>query len=299
MEQLFIGVALLLIVIGVAIWVWGSYKQGKLFRSPEGEGGRKSLNLKTVEQKDLFEFLVRADFGVEMAALIAEEPGDLETKLLEFVQVPDHSDRSLAQSPKPSVYLFVGVNGVGKTSAIGKLALRLRSQDQKVLLGACDTFRAAAAEQLQTWASEVGVDIVTGPANSDPSAVAYQTVQKAIEQNYDYVLLDTAGRLQNKQDLMDELGKIKRVVEKQIPLAETLLVLDATTGQNGLSQAQAFNQIVDLTGIILTKFDSSAKGGMIFNVQRALKRPVKLLGTGEGIADLQTFHAEEFVKTLL
>ncbi|MDR2538624.1 MAG: signal recognition particle-docking protein FtsY [Bifidobacteriaceae bacterium] len=299
MEQLFIGVALLLIVIGIAIWVWSSYRQGKLFRSPAGEGGRTRLSLKTVEQKDLFEYLVRADFGVEMSALIAEEPGDLETKLLQFVQVPEYPSRALSNQLKPSVYLFVGVNGVGKTSTIGKLARRLGAQNQKVILGACDTFRAAASDQLQTWAAEVGADIVTGTANSDPSAVAYQTVQKAISGNYDYVLLDTAGRLQNKQDLMDELSKIKRVVQKQIDLCETLLVLDATTGQNGLSQAKAFNQAVDLSGIVLTKFDSSAKGGMIFNVQRALKRPVKLLGTGEGIADLQIFDPEEFVQSLL
>jgi fused signal recognition particle receptor len=297
--NLFIGVAFLMIVVGLAIWLWGSYKNGKLFKTNQIETKQKGLRLKTVEQTELFEFLVRADFGVEMAALIAEEPGNLESKLTEFVEVPNSPSRDLNLTGDPAVLLFVGVNGVGKTSTIGKLARRLRSQNKSVLLAAADTFRAGATEQLQTWASEVGAQIETGSYQSDPSAVAFRAVERAKAEKIDVVLVDTAGRLHNKLDLMNELAKIKRVIEKTTPISETLLVLDATTGQNGLSQAKSFNQAVDISGIVLTKFDSSAKGGMVFNVQRALSRPVKLLGTGEGIADLETFNARDFVQSLL
>jgi fused signal recognition particle receptor len=297
--NLFIGVAFLMIVLGLAIWIWGSYKKGKLFQANQTEFHRQGLQLKTVEQASLFEFLVRADFGVEMAALIAEEPGDLETKLTAFVEVPQHPDRNLSTEIQPSVFLFVGVNGVGKTTTIGKLARRLRAQGKSTLLVAADTFRAAGTEQLQTWAAEVGAKIEVGLPQADPASIAYAAVQRAKTENIDVVLIDTAGRLQNKSDLMDELKKIKRVIEKILPISETLLVLDATTGQNGLAQAKAFNQAVNISGIVLTKFDSSAKGGMVFNVQRALSRPVKLLGTGEGVADLETFNPQDFIQSLL
>jgi fused signal recognition particle receptor len=234
-----------------------------------------------------------------MAALIAEEPGDLESKLTQFVEVPQHPDRNLNTATRPAIFLFVGVNGVGKTTTIGKLARRLRAQNKSVLLVAADTFRAAGTEQLQTWAAEVGAKIEVGLPQTDPGSIAYAAVQRAKTEKIDVVLIDTAGRLQNKSDLMDQLTKIKRVVEKILPISETLLVLDATTGQNGLAQAKAFNQAVDISGIVLTKFDSSAKGGMVFNVQRELSRPVKLLGTGEGVADLETFNPQDFVRSLL
>jgi fused signal recognition particle receptor len=297
--NLFIGVAFLFIVLGLAIWIWGNYKKGKLFKATQTELNRHGLRLKTVEQNNLFEFLVRADFGVEMAALIAEEPGDLEAKLATFVEVPEHPNRNLNTEIQPSVFLFIGVNGVGKTTTIGKLARRLRAQNKSVLLVAADTFRAAGTEQLQTWAAEVGAEIEVGLPQADPGSIAYAAVQRAKAEKIDFVLIDTAGRLQNKSDLMNELKKIKRVIEKILPISETLLVLDATTGQNGLAQAKAFNQAVNVTGIVLTKFDSSAKGGMVFNVQRALARPVKLLGTGEGVADLETFNPQDFVRSLL
>jgi fused signal recognition particle receptor len=168
-----------------------------------------------------------------------------------------------------------------------------------VVLGAADTFRAAATEQLSTWAQRVGVDVVTGPEGSDPASVAFESVQRGTQEGVDVVVVDTAGRLQNKQGLMDELGKVKRVVERQAPVSEVLLVLDATTGQNGLVQARVFRDVVDVTGIVLTKLDGSAKGGIVVQVQRELGVPVKLVGVGEGADDLAPFEAEAFVDALL
>jgi fused signal recognition particle receptor len=260
------------------------------------------LKLKTVEQKDLFDRLVQADFGVEMARTVVEESQkdhDLRQVLLEKINPPEISDRKLNDQAHPSVWLFVGVNGVGKTSVIGKLSSQYVNRKQRVLLGACDTFRAAASEQLETWAKLSGADIVQDRPGADPSSVAYRTLEKAQNEQYDLVLLDTAGRLQNRQNLMDELAKIKRVVEKRVPITETLLVLDANTGQNALAQAEAFSQIVNLTGIVLTKLDSSAKGGLAFSVQKKLQKPVKLLGVGESIGDLEPFNPQTFVDSLL
>ena len=187
---------------------------------------------------------------------------------------------------KPGVVLVVGVNGSGKTTSVGKLARVLVAQDKTVVLGAADTFRAAATEQLSTWGERVGVDVVTGPEGSDPASVAFESVRTGVERGVDVVVVDTAGRLQNKAGLMDELGKVKRVVEKQAPVTEVLLVLDATTGQNGLVQARVFRDVVDVTGIVLTKLDGSAKGGIVVAVQRELGVPVKLVGVGEGADDL-------------
>jgi len=207
-----------------------------------------------------------------------------------------HVDR---HDGKPGVALVVGVNGTGKTTTVGKLARVLVAENKQVVLGAADTFRAAAAEQLTTWGERVGVPAVRGPEGSDPASVAFEAVKTGVEQEADVVLVDTAGRLQNKAGLMDELGKVKRVVEKQAPVTEVLLVLDATTGQNGMIQARVFGEVVDVTGIVLTKLDGSAKGGIVVAVQRELGVPVKLVGLGEGADDLAPFDPETFVEALL
>jgi fused signal recognition particle receptor len=199
----------------------------------------------------------------------------------------------------PGVVLVVGVNGTGKTTTVGKLARILVAEDRTVVLGAADTFRAAAVDQLATWGERVGVEVVRGPEGSDPASVAFQAVQEGVDRGIDTVLVDTAGRLQNKAGLMDELGKVKRVIEKQAPVTEVLLVLDATTGQNGLVQARVFSEIVDVTGIVLTKLDGSAKGGIVVAVQKDLGVPVKLVGLGEGPDDLAPFDPGAFVDALL
>jgi fused signal recognition particle receptor len=200
---------------------------------------------------------------------------------------------------KPGVVLVVGVNGAGKTTTVGKIGRILVAQDRRVVMGAADTFRAAAVEQLATWGERVGVDVVRGPEGSDPASVAFEAVKVGSEHGVDTVLVDTAGRLQNKAGLMDELGKVKRVIEKQAPVTEVLLVLDATTGQNGMIQARVFSEVVDVSGIVLTKLDGSAKGGIVVAVQRELGVPVKLVGLGEGADDLAPFDAEAFVDALL
>jgi fused signal recognition particle receptor len=200
---------------------------------------------------------------------------------------------------RPAVVLVVGVNGTGKTTTVGKLARMLVADDRDVVLGAADTFRAAAADQLTTWGDRVGVPTVRGPEGSDPASVAFDTVRAGIEQEADVVLVDTAGRLQTKVGLMDELGKVKRVVEKHGPVDEVLLVLDATIGQNGMAQARVFGDVVDVSGIVLTKLDGTAKGGIVVAVQRELSVPVKLVGLGEGADDLAPFEPEAFVDGLL
>src|SRR5690606_34887351 len=209
----------------------------------------------------------------------------------------DRSVRALphgdpAAGGKPAVVLVVGVNGTGKTTTTGKLARVLVADGRTVLLGAADTFRAAAVEQLATWGERVGVEVVRGAEGTDPASVAFEAVKQGVERGADTVVVDTAGRLQNKAGLMDELGKVKRVIEKQAPVTEVLLVLDATTGQNGMVQARVFSEVVDVTGIVLTKLDGSAKGGIVVAVQRELGVPVKLVGLGEGPDDLAPFDAE-------
>ena len=199
----------------------------------------------------------------------------------------------------PAVLMVVGVNGTGKTTTCGKLARVLVADGRTVLLGAADTFRAAAADQLETWGSRVGAETVRGPEGGDPASVAFEAVKRGTEAGVDVVLIDTAGRLHNKVGLMDELGKVKRVVERHGPVAETLLVLDATTGQNGLAQARVFTEVVDVTGIVLTKLDGTARGGIVISVQRELGVPVKLVGLGEGADDLAPFDPTVFVDALL
>ncbi|MCL1900414.1 MAG: signal recognition particle-docking protein FtsY, partial [Promicromonosporaceae bacterium] len=200
----------------------------------------------------------------------------------------------------PAVVLVVGVNGTGKTTTCGKIARLLVADEQTVLLGAADTFRAAAADQLATWGARVGVDVVRADREgADPAAIAFEAVRQGKDRQVDVVLVDTAGRLQNKQGLMDELGKVSRVVQRVAPITETLLVLDATTGQNGLTQARVFKEAVGVTGIALTKLDGTAKGGIVVAVQRELGVPVKLVGLGEGPDDLAGFDVEQFVDGIL
>ena len=211
----------------------------------------------------------------------------------------DRSIKALPHAEAPSVLLVVGVNGTGKTTTVGKLARVLVADGRRVVLGAADTFRAAAADQLQAWASRVGADVVRGAEGADPASVAFDAVDKGIAAGADVVVIDTAGRLHTKTGLMDELGKVKRVVEKRAAVDEVLLVLDATIGQNGLAQARVFADVVDITGVALTKLDGTAKGGIVFRVQQELGVPVKLVGLGEGPDDLAPFEPAAFVDALL
>jgi fused signal recognition particle receptor len=266
--------------------------------------------------EEIEEALLTADVGVKSTGEIVERlrtrtkvlgtrsHGELRALLSEELVAalqPD-LDRSLHATPstdRPAVVLVVGVNGTGKTTTCGKLARVLIADGHTVLLGAADTFRAAAADQLQTWGSRVGAETVRGPEGGDPASVAFDTVKRGTELKVDTVLIDTAGRLHTKVGLMDELGKVKRVIERQGPVDETLLVLDATTGQNGLTQARVFTEVVDVTGIVLTKLDGTARGGIVIAVQRELGVPVKLIGLGEGADDLAPFEPEAFVDALL
>ncbi|SCE65264.1 signal recognition particle-docking protein FtsY [Micromonospora mirobrigensis] len=211
----------------------------------------------------------------------------------------DRSLKTTGTQGVPAVLLVVGVNGAGKTTTCGKIARVLIADGRTVLLGAADTFRAAAADQLETWGGRVGAETVRGPERADPASVAFDAVKRGIDTGVDTVLIDTAGRLQNKIGLMDELGKVKRVVEKHGPIDETLLILDATTGQNGLEQARVFTEVVNVTGVVLTKLDGTAKGGIVIAVQRKLGIPVKLVGLGEGPDDLAPFDPAQFVDALL
>ncbi|GLP71782.1 MULTISPECIES: signal recognition particle-docking protein FtsY [unclassified Streptomyces] len=226
--------------------------------------------------------------------------GLLRAELLKLVGTEvDRTVRTEPEERKPGIVMVVGVNGTGKTTTTGKLARVLVADGRSVVLGAADTFRAAAADQLQTWGERVGAHTVRGPEGGDPASVAFDAVKEGKEMGVDVVLIDTAGRLHTKTGLMDELGKVKRVVEKHAPLDEVLLVLDATTGQNGLVQARVFAEVVDITGIVLTKLDGTAKGGIVVAVQRELGVPVKLIGLGEGADDLAPFEPEAFVDALI
>jgi fused signal recognition particle receptor len=226
--------------------------------------------------------------------------GLLREELLKLVGTDmDRTVKTEPEASKPGIVMVVGVNGTGKTTTTGKLARVLVADGRTVVLGAADTFRAAAADQLQTWGERVGAYTVRGPEAGDPASVAFDAVKEGKEMGSDVVLIDTAGRLHTKTGLMDELGKVKRVVEKHAPLDEVLLVLDATTGQNGLVQARVFAEVVDITGIVLTKLDGTAKGGIVIAVQRELGVPVKLVGLGEGADDLAPFEPEAFVDALI
>ena len=263
--------------------------------------------------EEIEEILIMGDIGVSATENILES---LKQKVKEnHIKKPDECKELLIESIKEqmqvgetayrfeeekSVVLIVGVNGVGKTTSVGKLAGKLKAQGKKVVLAAADTFRAAAGEQLKEWANRAGVDMIGGQEGSDPAAVIYDAVAAAKARNADVLLCDTAGRLHNKKNLMEELRKINRILEKEYPDAyrETLVVLDATTGQNALAQAKQFAEVTDLTGIILTKMDGTAKGGIAVAIQSELQIPVKYIGVGETIDDLQKFDPEEFVNAL-
>lgn len=272
--------------------------------------------------EELEETLLQADLGIDPTTSLltslrtrirvdgTKDPVAIRALLRELLleQVDPTMDRSLATTPvlgadgepHPATILMVGVNGTGKTTTVGKLARLLVAQDKDVVLGAADTFRAAAADQLATWGSRVGVDVIRSAKDgADPASVAHDAVSAGARAGADVVIIDTAGRLQNKSGLMDELGKIVRVASRPAPIAESLLVLDATTGQNGLRQARVFAEVAHLTGIVLTKLDGSAKGGIVVAVQRELGIPVKLVGLGEGADDLAPFEPEAFVDALL
>ena len=207
--------------------------------------------------------------------------------------------RALAERDGLQIIVIVGVNGTGKTTSVAKLATHLHSQGKSVLLGAADTFRAAAVEQLRTWGERIGIETISGKEGAEPAAVAFDSAKRALEMGADFLLIDTAGRLHNKSALMDELGKVKRVVEKVAPISEVLLVIDATTGQNGLTQAKVFSEAVDVTGLILTKLDGSARGGVALAIESALDIPIKFIGTGEGATDFTPFDAEKYLEGLL
>ena len=277
--------------------------------------GIRSLFSSNVDIEDLEDILLLADFGVEASVEITESlrkaasktgaTSDAELRLLlkELLVEKLHRDDlqlNLSDGKLPYVFLVVGVNGAGKTTTIGKLAKWLRDGEWEVVLGAADTFRAAAVDQLATWAKRSGAGIVRPERDGqDPASVAYQTVELAIKNDADIAIVDTAGRLQNKKDLMDELGKIRRAVEKQAQINEVLLVIDATTGQNAINQAKAFTEVAEVTGIVMTKLDGTAKGGIVYTIQQQLNLPVKLVGVGEGVNDFAFFSAEEFANGLV
>ncbi|MBQ5969603.1 MAG: signal recognition particle-docking protein FtsY [Clostridia bacterium] len=261
---------------------------------------------------DLEEALIMADVGVTTATEIVEQ---LRKRVAKGdVRNPKHAKIIIAEIVAemldggedwglitiPSVILVIGVNGVGKTTTIGKMAAMYKSQGKKVLLGAADTFRAAAIEQLEVWANRAGVELIKNKEGSDPAAVVYDTIQAGIARDTDIIIIDTAGRLHNKKNLMEELAKIYRVVDKELPYAdrEIFLVLDATTGQNAISQAKEFMNVAELTGIVLTKLDGTARGGVVLAIKNELKLPIKFIGVGEQLDDLQPFNQQVFAKAL-
>ena len=277
--------------------------------------GKAVIDDTTLEEIE--EILITADIGYETATRIIEntrknlksENNRSQLNILDFVkrelisvfdfQNFNNIDEKIHKH-NPYIILIVGINGVGKTTTIGKLAHNYKKAGLKVIIGAADTFRAAANEQLEVWAKRADVGIMLNKQSTDPSSVAYDTVLKAIKDNYNVVLIDTAGRLHNKLHLMDELGKIKRVINKVLPNAphDTFLVLDGNTGQNAIVQAEEFSKVTDITGLIITKLDGTAKGGVVFQISSKQKIPVKYIGIGEGIDDLQTFIPEQFVKAI-
>jgi len=246
--------------------------------------------------------LIQSDLGPKLSVELVEllkknSKANLEEGLLELLG--NERDRNLIKNGSPNVILIVGVNGVGKTTTVGKLAHYLVSTGNKVVIGAADTFRAAATGQVSTWAINAGATLVSGKDGADPAAIAFDAVAKGFEIGADFVLIDTAGRLHTKAGLMDELSKIRRVIEKRTPVGEVLLIIDGTTGQNGLAQAKIFGEAVGVSGIVVTKLDGSAKGGIAFAIERELGAPIKFVGTGEAISDLQPFEAAAYVSALI
>ncbi|MCT6847056.1 MAG: signal recognition particle-docking protein FtsY [Lactobacillus helsingborgensis] len=300
------------------------YEKG-LEKTNQGFGARLNrffAQFRTVDEDffdDLEELLIESDVGYETAEELTDElrdeaklqkaksRDDLKKVIVEkLVNLYDENGNSeneklkVHNDGKPNIYLFVGVNGAGKTTTIGKLAKRFKDQGKSVLLAAADTFRAGAVEQLEQWGEKVGVPVVTGQQQADPASVVYDATDKALKENYDYLLVDTAGRLQNKKNLMSELEKIERIIKKQAPAepTETLLVLDGSTGQNALLQAKDFDKTTKLTGLVLTKLDGSSKGGVVLAIRNEMKLPVKLVGLGEKPSDLADFDAANYAVGL-
>ena len=255
-----------------------------------------------VDWNEIENQLIQSDLGPKLSSEIVEllkknSKVSLEEGFLELLG--NERDRNLVRNQSPNVILIVGVNGVGKTTTVGKLAHYLVATGNKVVIGAADTFRAAATGQVSTWAVNAGAALVSGKDGADPAAIAFDAVAKGFEIGADFVLIDTAGRLHTKAGLMDELSKIRRVIEKRTPVGEVLLVIDGTTGQNGLAQAKIFGDAVGLSGVVVTKMDGSAKGGIAFAIERELGAPIKFVGTGEGISDLKPFEPAAYVSALI
>jgi len=304
--------------------MWGFFEKLKKGLSKTHQGfvekiDRLFLGKKTIDQdllNELERVLFEADLGVKTSSQLIEgvqqglKRGELQDpdKVKEYIQQEIFRTLQSGETPlsinfsqiKPFVFMVVGVNGVGKTTTIGKIAHQYASQKKKVLIGAADTFRAAAAEQLEIWANRVGADLVKQSKGSDPSAVAFDSIHAAKSRDIDLVFIDTAGRLHTKVNLMEELKKVKRIIGRECPGAphEVLLVLDATTGQNAIAQAKLFNEVIGVTGIALTKLDGTAKGGIIVGITGELKIPIRYIGVGEAIDDLKEFNASEFVQAL-
>ncbi|ASY09506.1 fused signal recognition particle receptor [Candidatus Nanopelagicus limnes] len=265
----------------------------------------RSGSVSNEQWDDIRSNLISADLGVKLVdQVIAEaksaKPENAQQSITYVIkQWLSSKDRAIAKnSDRVSTILVVGVNGTGKTTSTAKLANLIKNEKNTVLLAAADTFRAAAVDQLQTWASRIDIEVVSGAANGDPAAVAFSAITKAKSENYNYLLVDTAGRLHTKENLMQELGKVIRVIEKQSPVDEILLVLDATTGQNGINQAKVFIEAAGVTGFILTKLDGSAKGGVGLAIEKEFGLPIKFIGTGEQISDLAPFDPEQYIASL-
>ena len=271
----------------------------KLFQKIRG-GSTSSSDWAEIEES-----LISSDLGAKNAAEIIEiakkSKGDeIDAAITSALNTwLSSSNRSLAvNSDRPTTIMIVGVNGTGKTTSTAKLVSYLKDQNNSVLLAAADTFRAAAVEQLETWGGRLGVEVITGPSNGDPASVSFDAATKAKSTGINYLIIDTAGRLHTKSGLMDELGKIRRVVEKVLPVDEVLLVVDATTGQNGIVQAKTFMESVEITGLVLTKMDGSAKGGIALAIERECGTPIKFIGTGEAATDLEAFDPERYLNGL-
>lgn len=266
----------------------------------------RTPNASSADWDELEVALLQSDLGPELSSNVIKAARSVKTQsALEAITVTlsasltTKSREVLAAQSGPSAILVVGINGTGKTTSTAKLAKLLSNNDQKVLLVAADTFRAAAVDQLRTWGERLDIDVVHGKENADPASVAFDAAQQGLARDVDYLIVDTAGRMHTKVDLMDQLGKVKRVIEKVMPVTEVLLVIDATTGQNGLAQAKIFAEAVEITGIILTKTDGSARGGIALAIESSLGVPVKWMGTGESATDFSPFSAKEYIDSLL